>query len=299
MRALLVMLLTQAIATSYRYTRFQQHNMQLAHDLQEVNRDLEEKVIARTNDLNASNAQLIALTNQRSQLMANIAHDMGSPLTGIQLSLHMLTEDSLNPQEKQDMFGVSITSINYVKQLVDDLFRLAKLESRQLEFDWEYTSVVALYTDVTDYFNQLMQTRGRTLVSTHSAPDGCASDIKVRIDRRQLYRVLQNLIDNALKYSTDPQSAIVLRSTVCQSHVAATTCYEWRVEVIDYGVGIATENLPLIFERFYTRSSGLQTGSGLGLAICKEIIEYHGGVIGVQSVQEQGSTFFFVLPIID
>jgi signal transduction histidine kinase len=77
----------------------------------------------------------------------------------------------------------------------------------------------------------------------------------------------------------------------------AAATYEWHVEVIDHGVGIAPAHLSLIFERFYTRSNGLQAGSGLGLAICKEIIERHGGVIGAQSRPGEGSTFFFTLPI--
>jgi signal transduction histidine kinase len=123
--AILTTLLMQAIIISYRYMRFQQRNAQLTKDLQDINRDLEAKVIARTDDLNASNAQLMTLTSQRSRLMANIAHDMGSPLTGVKLSLHILTEDSLNSHEKQDVFSVLMTRIDYVKNLVDDLFRLA------------------------------------------------------------------------------------------------------------------------------------------------------------------------------
>ena len=293
----LLTLLTQAIIISYRYTRFQQRNAQLAKDLQDINRDLEEKVIARTDDLNASNAQLVTLTKQRSRLMANIAHDMGSPLTGVKLSLHILTEDALNHQEKQNVFGVLMTRIDYVKNLVDDLFRLAKLESRQLEFTWEHVAVTDLNAELNDYFGQLVHAQGRVLVSEHVVPCTFNADAMVCIDRQELYRVLQNLIDNAMKYSSDAQTPIALRSVVRQSMVART--YEWYVEIIDHGMGIASAHLPLIFERFYTRSNGLQAGSGLGLAICKEIIERHGGVIGAQSTPGKGSTFFFTVPLVE
>ena len=74
---------------------------------------------------------------------------------------------------------------------------------------------------------------------------------------------------------------------------------EWYVAVVDHGVGIAPEYLPLIFERFYTRSNGLAGGSGLGLAICKEIVDRHGGVIGAQSTLGEGSTFFFTVPLVE
>jgi signal transduction histidine kinase len=294
--AILMMLLVQAIIISYRYTRFQQRNVQLAHDLQDVNRNLEAKVTERTDALNVSNAQLVALTNQRSQLMANIAHDMGSPLTGVKLSLHILTEDSLNQQEKHDVFGVLMTRIDYVKNLVDDLFRLSKLESRQLEFAWEHVAVADLNAELSDYFGQLVHAQGRSLISEHLVPHTFHADAIVCIDRQQLYRVLQNLIDNAMKYSADPQAPIILRSVVRQS-ITDVTHYEWYVAVVDHGIGIAQEHLPLIFERFYTRSNGLVGGSGLGLAICKEIVERHGGVIGAQSTIGEGSTFFFTVPI--
>jgi signal transduction histidine kinase len=293
--AILMTLLVQAIIISYRYALFQQRNIQLAQDLQDINRNLEEKVTERTNELNHSNAQLVALTNQRSHLIANIAHDMGSPLNGVQMGLNILKEDSLNFQEKEKLFGMVMTRINYVKHMVDDLFQLVKLESRQLEFDWEDVSVTALYTELSDDFGRLVHAQGRVLVIEHVIPSTFNSAAIVRIDRQQLFRVLQNLIDNAIKYSTDSQAPIILRSVVRPAAVVST--YEWYVEVVDQGVGIAPEHISLIFERFYTRSDGLQPGRGLGLAICKEIIERHGGEIGVQSMQSKGSTFFFTLPL--
>jgi signal transduction histidine kinase len=295
--AILTTLLMQAIIISYRYMRFQQRNAQLTKDLQDINRNLEEKVVARTDDLNTSNAQLVALTAQRSRLMANIAHDMGSPLTGVKLSLHILTEDSLNPHEKQDVFSALMTRIDYVKNLVDDLFRLAKLESRQLEFAWENVRVADLNAELNEYFGQLIHAQGRVLVSEHIIPSTFNVDAMVCIDRQQLYRVLQNLIDNAVKFSPDPLTPITLTSVIRQSIADAPPQDEWYIAVMDHGVGIASEYLPLIFERFYTRSNGLAGGSGLGLAICKEIIDRHGGVISAQSTLGAGSTFFFTLPL--
>ena len=102
-----------------------------------------------------------------------------------------------------------------------------------------------------------------------------------------------------MKFSPDPLTPIGLTSVVRQSIADVSPHDEWYVAVMDHGVGIAPEHLPLIFERFYTRSNGLVSGSGLGLAICKEIVERHGGVIGAQSTLGAGSTFFVTLPLVE
>jgi signal transduction histidine kinase len=156
-----------------------------------------------------------------------------------------------------------------------------------------------LNAELSDYFGQLVQAQGRVLTVEYVVPHTFNAVAVVCIDRQQLYRVLQNLIDNAMKYSDNLQAPIILRSMVRQSIAEATPHYEWYVAVVDHGIGIAPEHLLLIFERFYTRSNGLLGGSGLGLAICKEIVERHGGVIGAQSTIGEGSTFFFTVPIVE
>lgn len=295
---MLVILLVQAQIISYRYARFQRRSVQLAHELQQANRHLEEKVADRTRELHASNVQLIELTHQRSRLMANIAHDMGSPLSGVQSSLHILGEYTLNAQVQQHLVEMLITRVNHVKRLVDDVFQLAKLESRQWEFEWESVSADELYTEMWQYFAQMLQERGRTLTSAGDASASLAAHAMVRVDRGQIYRVVQNLLDNAVKFSVDSQQPIEFTSMVRSVHDAEGIHEEWYVEIVDYGVGIASTHLPMIFERFYTRSSGLPVGSGLGLAISKEIVERHGGTIDVSSREGHGSTFSFTVPII-
>jgi len=293
--AILMTLLTQALIISSRYTRFSQQNTQLTKELQDINYHLEETVSARTDELNASNLKLVALTNQRSHLMINIAHDMGSPIVGVQSSLHMLKTEALNAQEILDLYNLLTLRTDHVKHLVDDLFCLAKLESQQIEFDWEDIVVTDLHAEISTYFAPIVQTHSSVLVVKHDTALTVDADTMAHVDLQQLLRVLHNLIDNAMKFSTDSQAPIILRSVVRPAIVTAT--YEWYVEVIDQGIGIEPDHLPLIFERFYTRSNGLQVGSGLGLAICKEIIERHGGVISVQSTLGEGSTFFFALPL--
>lgn len=298
--AMLAMLLLQAIIISLRYALFQQQNEQLTEGLKEANRTLEYKVRERTEALDQSNAQLAALFNQRTQLMANIAHDMGSPITGVQSSLYVLTDDAVHGPERQELVTMLHQRVRDLKHLTDGLFHLSMLESRQVEFNWEYVAVADLYAEWSTSFARMLDLQGRVLRVEHVAIDVLDAHATVRVDRRQLQRVMQNLIDNAVKFSVHPQSPIEFNSMVRQVPHHHRGLREWYVEVVDYGVGIEANELSMIFQRFY---SGQQqhrgNGSGLGLAITKEIIEHHGGVLSVHSELGRGSTFAFVIPLVD
>lgn len=289
---MLVLMLVHATIISYRYMLFQQQNSQLAKELQEINYTLEAKIATRTAALHDSNAKLMELVEQRSQMMANIAHDMGSPMTGVQAALHILHADTLSSQDKKDLSRLLLSKVNHVKRLIDDLFRLARLESGQLEFDWETVAVADICHEIGEYFSQMLHEQGRTLVTNRLADTAYT----VRVDRRQLYRVVQNLLDNAVKYSPDPLLPITMTCTIRLSHNDSRW---WCVAIQDHGVGIAPEDVAMIFTRFYTRSEETVAGSGLGLAISKEIVELHGGQIQVTSRPDYGSTFEFTIPIIN
>jgi len=298
--AILAMLLIQSLIISLRYALFQQQNEQLTEGLKEANRTLEHKVQERTEALNQSNAQLAALFKQRTQLMANIAHDMGAPITGVQSSLHVLTDDAVHGPERQELVTMLHQRVRDLKHLTDGLFQLSMLESRQLEFDWEYVAVADLYAEWSTSFARMLNLQGRVLQTEHIAIDVLDARATVRVDRRQLQRVMQNLIDNAVKFSLHPQSPIEFKSMVRQGPHNPLGMHEWCVEVVDYGIGIDASELSMIFQRFYSGQQQRRVnGSGLGLAITKEIIEHHGGVLSVYSEPGRGSTFAFVIPLVD
>jgi len=298
--AILAMLLIQSLIISLRYALFQQQNEQLTEGLKEANRTLEHKVQERTEALNQSNAQLAALFKQRTQLMANIAHDMGTPITGVQSSLHVLTDDAVHGPERQELVTMLHQRVRDLKHLTDGLFQLSMLESRQLEFDWEYVAVADLYAEWSTSFARMLNLQGRVLQTEHIAIDVLDARATVRVDRRQLQRVMQNLIDNAVKFSLHPQSPIEFKSMVRQGPHNPLGMHEWCVEVVDYGIGIDASELSMIFQRFYSGQQQRRVnGSGLGLAITKEIIEHHGGVLSVYSEPGRGSTFAFVIPLVD
>jgi signal transduction histidine kinase len=296
--ATLVLLFCQAVIISLRYAQFQNENLQLTEDLKEMNRNLEAKVQERTEALNASNAQLAALNQQRTQLMANIAHDMGSPVAGVQSSLVMLTDGSTAHQDRNELVAMLQQRVAYLKHLIDGLFDLSLLESKQQEFDWEHVRVSDVYADISREFAQQLHAQSRELHGEHIAPSTLDAHAMVRIDRRQLHRVIQNLVDNAVKHST-ALAPIELNSTVRWSPFGQGGMREWYVEVVDYGVGIDPSFIPMIFQRYYSGQHLRRNGSGLGLAIAKEIIERHGGVMSVHSEPGRGSVFAFVIPLVD
>jgi signal transduction histidine kinase len=296
--ATLVLLFCQAVIISLRYAQFQNENLQLTEDLKEMNRDLEAKVQERTEALNESNAQLAALNQQRTQLMANIAHDMGSPIAGVQSSLVMLTDGSTAHQERNELVVMLQQRVGHLKHLIDGLFDLSLLESKQQEFDWEHVRVTDLYADISTDFVRQLNAQSRELHVEHIASDTIDAHAMVRVDRRQLHRVIQNLIDNAVKHSA-AHSPIELNSTVRWSPFGQVGMREWYVEVVDYGVGIDQSQLPMIFQRYYSGQHLRRKGSGLGLAIAKEVIERHGGVMSVHSEPGRGSVFAFVIPLVD
>ncbi len=292
-------LMLQGIIISRRYSRITKQNSDLAQSLQQLNHQLEDTVTERTKELRQKNEQLSMQDEQRSRLMANIAHDMGSPILGVQSSLHILAEDELTKKDKQTVVELMLRKVNYVKHLIDDLFQLAKLESRQSNFQWEVVTVTELETEIEERFRGLLKDEGtRMNVVRSDVAEMSGAPAKVRIDRYQLFRVLQNLMDNAVKFSRDQQTKIMIRSVVQEVGDGLERRQEWLVEIVDDGIGIAPDQLPKLFERFYTRNPGVPEGSGLGLAIVKETIELHGGTVGVRSELGEGSTFYFVLPCV-
>ncbi len=292
-------LMLQGIIISRRYSRITKQNSDLAQSLQQLNHQLEDTVTERTKELRQKNKKLSMQDEQRSRLMANIAHDMGSPILGVQSSLHILAVEELTKKDEKTLVELMLRKVNYVKHLIDDLFQLAKLESRQSNFQWEIVTVTDFETEIEERFRGLLkETENRMNVVRSEGVEISGAPAKVRVDRYQLFRVLQNLMDNALKFSRGQQTEIVFRSVVQVAGDGSQRRQEWLVEIVDDGIGIASDQLPRLFERFYTRNPGVPEGSGLGLAIVKETIELHGGTVGVRSELGEGSTFYFVLPCV-
>ena len=222
----------------------------------------------------------------RRELVANVSHDLRSPLASIQgyLETIIIKEKALSPEERQRYFEIIFNNTTMLSQLVGELFELSKLEARQIKPNCESFAMAELAQDVVMKFQPMAEESGIRIeaVLPQDLPP-------VFADIALVERALSNLIDNGIRYTGEGgEVKVELRrqhDTVC-------------VAVSDTGKGIPAEELPRIFERFYhidkrrTRGYG---GAGLGLAIAERILEIHGSQIQIHSVVDQGTTFSFLL----
>jgi signal transduction histidine kinase len=225
---------------------------------------------------------------QRSDLIANISHDLRSPLTSIRghLETILLKDQRLSETERRESLEISLKNVSGFQKLVEELFELAKFEAKQVALRPELFQLTELVQDAT----LKLQPRAR---DSHIALSvDLPKDLRsVRGDIGMIERVLTNLIENAL-YHTPAGGRVQLALGLDDGDVSVT--------VADTGSGISPEDLPHIFERFYrgdkSRDRGAP-GTGLGLAIAKEIVELHGGTIDAQSPPGGGATLRVRIPI--
>ncbi len=231
----------------------------------------------------AFNAMAQSLAQQetlRRNLMADIAHELRTPLTVIRSDLEALLDGVYEPTP-ETLASVQEETL-LLARLVDDLRALAQAEAGQLRLECERIGLAELLRGVAASFDLQAKSQGQELKLDLAAdlPPIDADPLRVR-------QVVANLISNALRHAPEAGHVVV-------SAWALPT--EVRVSISDDGPGIAAEDLPRLFDRFWRGSQLRAQGSGLGLTIARELIRAHGGRIWVESEPGQGSTFFFTLP---
>lgn len=224
----------------------------------------------------------------RRELLANISHDLRTPLASIQgyLEILLLKHGALPPEEQRSYLEVATRHSERLGKLIRDLFQLTKLEAHEVRSQFEPFSVAELVQDVVQKFQLAAQTHDLRLDSRL-----IGQQVQVRADIAMIESVLENLIENALRHT--PRGGRV--------QVAVEARPEWvAVRVADTGCGIASEDIAKLFERYYHINRGKPSGTGgtgLGLAIARRIVELHGSSIQVESTLGHGTTFSFDLPI--
>ena len=223
----------------------------------------------------------------RRDLIAWTSHDLRTPLTSIRAVVEALADRVIDDPDTIQRYLNSIQSdVASLNSLIDDLFELAQLDAGGLIFGKVPVSLSDLISDVLERMRALAEQR-RVQLSGRVSP----GVDPVTIDPQKIERVLANLISNAIRH-TPEGGQVTIEAQPSDGRV--------RVSVRDTGEGIAPDDLPHVFERFYrgeksrSRSTG---GAGLGLAIAKGIVEAHGGSIEVTSRLGKGATFTFTLPV--
>jgi signal transduction histidine kinase len=231
---------------------------------------------------NRMSAELEDLERSRRDLVANVSHELKTPITAIRAHLENLADgvEEADPRT----FQVMLAQTERLTRLVDQLLDLSRLESGEVPFQREVVAVAPLVARVISEI-----TIGRA-ISDVRLEANVRDEVAAEADPERIHQVLFNLVDNAVRF-TPPGGEIRITARQQDGRV--------QVRVADTGVGIAAEHLPRVFERFYrvdasrSRDDG---GTGIGLAIARSIVEGHGGRIVAESDPGHGSTFTFDLP---
>ena len=226
------------------------------------------------------------LERVRSDFVANVSHELKTPLTSIKGFVETLLEGAIDDKENnREFLRVIQEHTHRLENLINDLLDLASLEERGIVLNTQEFNIKELVDKVlADFEGQL---KNKEIEAGNELP----GNLIVKADKDRIEQVFTNLINNAVKFNR-PKGAIKI-------YAEETADSKIKFTVKDTGFGIPVKDIPRIFERFYrvdkARSRGLG-GTGLGLSIVKHIIELHKGSVGVESAEGRGSEFFFILP---
>ncbi len=229
------------------------------------------------------------LENVRRDFVANVSHELRTPVAIVKGFAETLDDDyeDLSGKKRREFIGKIRKNSDRLCSLVEDLLRLAELESPSHALSLANGTLGEVAKNIVERFEEQLDQEAQSIQL-----ELAEEKETIRLDPVKIERVIENLLDNALRYARD-FSIITIRTTL------DTEAGEIRCEVEDDGCGIPEKDIPHLFERFYrvdkgrSRESG---GTGLGLSIVKHIVELHGGSIGVRSEVDKGTAFFFTLP---
>ncbi|HBJ54066.1 cell wall metabolism sensor histidine kinase VicK [Streptococcus anginosus] len=225
---------------------------------------------------------------ERRLFVSNVSHELRTPLTSVKSYLEALDEGALSEPVAPDFIKVSLDETNRMMRMVSDLLSLSRIDNATSHLDIELTNFTAFITFILNRFDKIRsQNDDKKYEIIRDYP---INSIWVEIDTDKMTQVIDNIINNAIKYSPDGGKITVSMKT---------TETQMILSISDEGLGIPKKDLPKIFDRFYRvdkARSRAQGGSGLGLAIAKEIIKQHNGFIWAKSEYGKGSTFTIVLP---
>ena len=225
---------------------------------------------------------------ERRLFVSNVSHELRTPLTSVKSYLEALDEGALSEPVAPEFVKVSLDETNRMMRMISDLLNLSRIDNQAVQLDVELTNFTAFITFILNRFDKIrQQDEDKNYEIVRDYP---ITPIWVEIDTDKMTQVVDNILNNAIKYSPDGGSITVRMKT---------TDAQLIISITDEGLGIPKADLPKIFDRFYRvdkARSRAQGGTGLGLAIAKEIVKQHDGFIWAKSEYGKGSTFTIVLP---
>ena len=225
---------------------------------------------------------------ERRLFVSNVSHELRTPLTSVKSYLEALDEGALYDPVAPDFIKVSLDETNRMMRMVTDLLHLSRIDNATTQLDVELINFTAFITFILNRFDKMRsQDEEKKYELVRDYP---INSVWIEIDTDKMTQVIDNILNNAIKYSPDGGKITVSMKTTEDQMI---------LSIKDQGLGIPKQDLPKIFDRFYRvdrARSRAQGGTGLGLAIAKEIIKQHNGFIWAKSEYGKGSTFTIVLP---
>lgn len=225
---------------------------------------------------------------ERRQFVSNVSHELRTPLTSVRSYLEALDEGAWEDKEVAPEFiQVTLGETDRMIRMINDLLNLSRMDSGNQQLDLEFVNFNELVDYVLDRFDMMVNNQDKKYTIIR---DFTERDLWVEVDTDKIMQVIDNIMNNAIKYSPDGGKITV---HLLETHNNVV------LSISDEGLGIPKKDLEKVFERFYRVDKARarkQGGTGLGLAISKEVIKAHKGSIWVDSIEGKGSTFSFSLP---
>lgn len=242
---------------------------------------LEVKELSDT--LNNTAVELSKVENLRRELIANISHDLRTPLSLIYSYAEMMNDfpQEISPSQVQ----IIMAETKRLSSLVNDILDVSKFESGIIELKTQSYNLTDIIQTTVENISALVKNNGYTITFEQN------EEIYVTADEVKITQAFYNLLTNAINYS-GPKKSVLVKQIKTETGV--------KIEVIDYGEGISEENMPYIWDRYYKidkKHKRAVTGTGIGLSIVKKIFDLHGIKYGVVSKLEEGSNFWFELEL--
>lgn len=261
--------------------------IQLRSALQAANRNLERRVQERTAELQAALERVSELSQMKGNFIANISHELRTPLTHIIGYLELLVTGSLGPltEEQKNALQVSQRSSGRLGDLIEDLIMFSLASRGELSMQMVPVDIGGVARQVANAAAEKSEARG---VSVHVMEDSAVPGVQA--DPQKIHWALNQLLDNAIKF-TPTGGRVILNVKAEASNLV-------MISITDTGIGIPSDRLAEIFEPFHQldgSSTRRYSGTGLGLSLVRQIVEAHGSMLDVQSIEGRGSTFRFPL----
>ena len=237
--------------------------------------------------LKESQEEKLERERQNRELITNISHDLKTPITSIKGYVEGLMDGVANTPEKQEKYIRTIyNKANDMNTLINELTLYSRIDNDKIPYNFHKIKVADYFGDCAYEIGMDMESRGITLNYSNMV----SPDTVIIADPEQMKRVINNIVGNSVKYMDKPDGKVDIRILDEQDSV--------RVEIEDNGKGIAAEDLPKVFDRFYRTDSSrnsAQGGNGIGLSIVRKVIEDHGGYVWATSREGEGTCVHFVI----